>query len=88
MLTRFYDIWRIARLLSLGVAGCVCLIGMAQGQAWNLEIEYIGPGSEAERLFEQRRDDDNREANDRFNEGSTDPNDAKGSADFQRDHGV
>jgi len=89
MLTKFYECWKYARFATLIIAGLIALCLMIKSHSYSLEIEYTGPGSEAESLDRNVQDQKNSEAFDRYHqEGSTDPNDAKGAADYARDHGA
>lgn len=88
MLTKFYNAWPVTRLIALAIAAVIALFAIISGHSFELDIHYTGPGSEAESLSHDLKDQQNKEAADRYQDGSTDPKDAQGASDYYRDHGA
>ena len=88
MLSKFYRTWASTRAFIIAGMIAISLLMAITGNSWNVEMEYIGPGSEAEHLERETRDRENEKAWDRFNEGSRDERDARGAFEYERDHGV
>ncbi len=86
MLTKFYESWGTARALIITLSVLYALGVCAKAHAWNLEMEYTGPGSHAEQLDRECRDRDNREAHERHMNGSDDSRDVRGSIEHDKDH--
>lgn len=85
----FYEIWKLLRVAALIAAGLLLLFACIFGHTFHLDIEYIGPGSEAERLDREYNDKQNERAHERVvNEGSTNERDVERARDFERDHGA
>lgn len=76
------------RVYSLLLAAFVSAYSYAKNPAWNLELDYNGPGSQSESLADAMRDRDNKDSAERVNEGSTDQRDQERASQYERDHGV
>lgn len=86
MLTKFYESWGTLRALLITLTILFALGICVKSHSWNLEVEYVGPGSSASELNEQTRDRQNREAAERVYNGSTDPRDLDRAYDNAQDH--
>jgi hypothetical protein len=86
MTQRFYEIWGYARALVIALVLLFALCMTISGQCWNLEVEWIGPGSPAAELDRQSRDRENERAAERVNEGSRDQRDQDRANEYYRDH--
>ena len=76
------------RIMALLLAGALVLFLMATVEAWNLEMDDCGPGSEFERTMEESRDRDNRDSVDRVGEGTGSERDYDRAREYEREHGA
>lgn len=86
MYYKFYHSWAATRALLITLTALFVIAFCIKGNCWNLEMEYTGPGSEADYLDKQCRDRDNERARDRCREGSEDSRDVRGAMEWERDH--
>ncbi len=88
-LNSFYLNWGTARALVVALA-VLAMTGVAiKSYSYTIEMDYTGPGSEAESLDRASRDRDNERSFDRYhNEGSTSERDREGAEEYERDHGA
>lgn len=84
-LNDFYKGWGFARAILLILAAIILMVMALKAHCFNLEAEYTGPGSSAERMDQDIRERESREAAERVNEGSKDPKDLERAALDARD---
>jgi hypothetical protein len=85
-LTKFHEFWALARVIAVTIAMVVLMALAIKAHGFNLEVEYTGPGSAAERLNEATRDKENQEASDRVRDGSRDPKDIEKAIEYDREN--
>ncbi len=92
MITKFYDYWIYARWIAVIVSIVLFVILTCRGHAHTLEVEYVGPGSDAYDADKPARERENKAAYER--ESRNDPNrsdkekerDARKASDYVRDN--
>ena len=86
MQERFYASWRQMRVWALIAAGLIALACTIKSYAFNLEIEFRGPGSEIERFEKQDRDNENEKASERCSRGEGTERDREHASEYEREH--
>jgi hypothetical protein len=85
MLSKFYLFWHIARWIAILVAiGLICTYWVVELSAHSLEFEYVGPGSEVQRLDHEARDKENERARDRDRNDKPDRSERERECDRER----
>lgn len=88
LLKGFYTLWTYLRWLAIGLSITIFIALSIYCHSWSLEIEYVGPGSDADRLDREVRDHENRESFDRAREGRGDTRDIERANEYSNDHEV
>ena len=88
ILERFYTLWTYMRWISVFIFIALFIAFSIYGHSWSLELEYVGPGSDADRLGRDVRDRDNRDSFDRVQQDTADTRDVERAVEYSRDHEV
>lgn len=85
-LNKFYYFWGTVRALLIIAVIALTLFLCIRSHAFNLEMEYTGPGSEASRLESNCREKENRESAERCEKSQGSEKEREKANDYYRDH--
>lgn len=88
MMDGFYTLWTYLRWIAVGLSIALFIALTVYCHAWSLEFEYVGPGSECDRLDRDSRDHENRDSFDRVQEGKGDSRDVERAGEYTKDREV
>jgi len=88
-LSKFYWLWANMRVIAIVALILLTLFVTIKSWCYTFEMDYTGPGSEADSLDRACRERDNREAHEKIERGeNVSSKDQERANDYERDHAV